>query len=355
MGSSYRGSVADVPYCASSFLMYRTIADEDVCFSLSHPVRRYVHEGGYDWINDSFELESSLRRRVSDAVATGKVALALSGGIDSAILARMMPKGSTAYTFRCVVEGASVVDESPQAARYAEECGLRHVVIDVSWNDMASIAPSLMAQKGAPIHSIEVQIAKASMMAREEGFTGFLFGESSDLNYGGQSGLFSGTWTFGEWVDRYSYVLPYKVLRNFRMDLEPYARWCKEDGYEDVLEYCRHEYFLESLGSYENATSWGGLRLHTPFANTRLAVPLDYERIRAGENKYLVREVFERLYPGWTMPDKLPMPRATELWMAGWDGPTRPEFWPHCTVGMTGDQKWLVWALEKYLDMIDEQ
>lgn len=218
---------------------------------------------------------------------------------------------------------------------------------------MVNLAPQLMAHKGAPIHSIEVQIAKASLRAKEDGHDTLLFGESSDLNYGGQSGLFSGVWTFGEWVDRYSYVLPYKVLREFRMDLSPYVRWCKKNGYEDVLEYCRNEYFVESLGSYENATSWGGVGLATPFADTRLAVPLDYERIRSGENKYLVREVFKRLYPGWEVPRKTPMPRPMDEWLQDWPGPTRPEFWPRCTDRMTGDQKWLVWALERFLDIID--
>lgn len=51
-------------------------------------------------------------------------ALVLSGGIDSAILAKFMPKGSIAYTFKCVVPGVQVTDETVIASKYAQECGL---------------------------------------------------------------------------------------------------------------------------------------------------------------------------------------------------------------------------------------
>ena len=81
---------------------------------------------------------------------------------------------------------------------------------------------------------------------------------------------------------------------------------------------------------------------------------IDYARIRAGENKYFVREIFSRLYPGVRIPAKLPMPRPMNEWMKGFKGPVRREFLPHCTDTMNGDQKWLVWALERYLDLLEE-
>ena len=51
------------------------------------------------------ELIDFLRAQVKAATRDGKAALALSGGIDSAILAKFMPEGSAAYTFRFVVPG----------------------------------------------------------------------------------------------------------------------------------------------------------------------------------------------------------------------------------------------------------
>ena len=82
-------------------------------------------------------------------------------------------------------------------------------------------------------------------------------------------------------------------------------------------------------------------------------VPLDYARVRGGESKYLVREVFKSLYPDFVAPPKLPMPRATNEWFKDWKGPVRPEFLPHCTDNMTGDQKWLVYCLDMFLNLLD--
>ena len=73
------------------------------------------------------------------------------------------------------------------------------------------------------------------------------------------------------------------------------------------------------------------------------------------ENKYLVREVFNRAYPGWDIPTKIPMPRPTEEWFANWEGPKRPEFWQNCHRDMTGDQRWLLWALEQFLNIIENE
>ena len=47
------------------------------------------------------------------------------------------------------------------------------------------------------------------------------------------------------------------------------------------------------------------------------------------------------------------MPRPTNEWFKNWSGPIRSEFYPHCTDTMSGDQKWLVWALEKFLNMYE--
>ena len=345
------GKIADIPYCSSSFLMHRTVIDQTKVFDVRLPIR-YYSRGECDQIHDSFELEASLKRQVEEACKGGCAALALSGGIDSAILAKFMPKGSKAYTFKCVVPGIQVTDESPQAARYAQECGLIHEVVEIYWEDVEAFAPKLMLHKGAPIHSIEVQIYKAACKAKADGCDILIFGESADCNYGGLSNVMSREWTFGEYVDRYSYVLPYKALKEWSLELTPFVRHCRPDGFVDVHEHFRNEYFPESMGSYANAMECAGVGLVAPYANTWMACDMDYERVRAGENKYLIREVFNRLYPGWTVPKKTPMPRPTEQWLEGY-APTRSEFWPNCTTNMTGDQKWLVWALEAFLNQLD--
>ena len=344
--------ITDKRYCMSSFLMLRTISDHNHTFKDGIVPIFFEENHDRTAIMNSLQLESILKQEVELACQEGKAALALSGGIDSAILAKFMPKGSVAYTFKCVVPGIEVVDESPTAVRYAKECGLEHRIVEIYWEDMERIAPELMKHKGAPIHSIEVQICKAARKAKEDGFDTLIFGESSDVNFGGQDGLLSKDWTVPQYIERYSYLLPYKALKDSEIIAEPFEKW-SNDGFIDAHEFNRHAYYVESMGSYQNATEVAGIKLAAPFTKTYMGIPMDYQRIRNGENKYLVREVFQRLYPGWEVPKKIPMPRPMNEWMKEWAGPERDEFWPHCTDAMTGDQKWLVWALEKFLNIID--
>ncbi len=220
----------DKTYCASSYLMYRTVADTEKCFSENLKINRANINVQKDKVKTSEDLYSSLERQMKELTADGKAALALSGGIDSAILAKFMPKGSTCYTFQCIVPGTEVANEVPQAAKYAEECGLKQVVVPIYWEDFEKYAPILMKHKGAPIHSIEVQIYKASLKAKEDGFERLIFGETADANYGGHSNILSKDWTVGEFIDRYSYVKPYHVLKNFEMPISPVAVFANEGG-----------------------------------------------------------------------------------------------------------------------------
>ena len=342
----------DKAYCMSSFLMFRSIVDDSKTFQPGIVPQLYRDEHERLPVCTSGELEKILRSCVMQAVEQGPCALALSGGIDSAILAKYMPKGSVAYTFRCRVPGIEVTDEVPQAALYAQACGLEHRVIEIHWEDFEKFAPLLMRRKGAPIHSIEVQIYLAACRAKADGFDGLIFGDSADVNFGGHDGLLSRDWRMGEFIDRYSYVLPHRALREPRVIVEPFLPY-EKDGWIDAHEFIRHEYYRESMGSYRNACDSAGIRFVAPYAHAFLDGALDYVRVRGGESKYLVREIFARLYPEFTAPKKIPMPRPMNEWLRDWCGPVRPEFYPHCTDDMTGDQRWLIWALERYLDLID--
>lgn len=68
-------------------------------------------------------------------------------------------------------------------------------------------------------------------------------------------------------------------------------------------------YIKESVWSYINVTQIAQIRIVLSCLETYLSIPIDYSRIRNGENKYLVREVFKRLYPELVVPMKTPVPR----------------------------------------------
>ena len=190
-------SITDKKYCMSSFLMFRTIIDKTRRFT-DDTVPFYVNPpAGRTRIHNSEELFRALAKQMNVLTEKKKPALALSGGIDSAILAKFMPPGSLAYTFKCTAGGIPVTDESGTAARYAAECGLQHKTVEIRWNDMEDLAPVLMRHKGAPIHSIEVQIYKAALEAKKDGADVFNLGEIADSLYGGMSQQLGRDWTFG--------------------------------------------------------------------------------------------------------------------------------------------------------------
>ena len=343
----------DKEYCMSSFLMYRTLQETDCTFKDGVIPNLYEDIKNKIGVSTSNELADALQK-VIDSNKNKKMALALSGGIDSAVLAKLVKKDTKTYTFKCIVPGVETVNEVEQAQKYAKENGLEHEIVEIYWEDFEEITPLLMKHKGAPIHSIEIQIYKAAKKAKEDGYDAIIFGESADLNYGGLSGLLSKDWTIGDFLERYSYVLPYKALKEFTMVTKPLLQY-EKDGYFDVFEFCRGYFLREAMGSYTNACEVAGIELICPYVHTYLSASLDMKRIRNGQNKYIIRELFNTMYDNYKIPDKLPMPRATNEWFAKWEGPTRPEFWPHCTATMTGDQRWLIWCLERFLNMLDEE
>ena len=85
----------------------------------------------------------------------------------------------------------------------------------------------------------------------------------------------------------------------------------------------------------------------------KMGKPLDLDRVRSGDSKYHIRDLFRKRYPGRELPEKIAMPRAVDEWMADWKGPERDEFIPGCTEGMTGKQKFQVFALERFLNLIE--
>ena len=341
-------------YCMSSFLLYRRVVDLDKAFSRIGCPKTIPLSWDKTPIITSVELEDHLKQRVSEATADGKAALALSGGMDSAILAKLMPLGSTAYTFKCTAGNEKTVDETQRAAFYAKECGLNHHIVEITWDDMQKYSTKLMRHKNAPIHSIEVQIYMGGMKAREDGFERIVYGETADVNYGGLSNILSRDWRVGEFIERYAYLKPWMVLKNPKVDFS-YVNQYTKNGFVDLHKYLSEFDIMESINSYINASETAGIGFVAPYADTYLDTPLDYERIRKGDSKYLIREIFERLYPGIEQPAKIPMPRATDQWLKNWDGPKREEFLENCIENLNGDQRWLVWILEQFLNMIDSE
>lgn len=343
----------DKLYCINSYLMFRYIINEEYQFSDKLCRPKVDTEFRRKIISNSKELYDHIKEVIKKETKSGKVALALSGGIDSAILAKFMPPGSTAYTFKCIVPGKKVVDETEKAKLVAKENRLNHKIIEITWEDVINAMPILMKRKGAPIHSIEAQIYKAALQAKSDGFEKLLFGENADIIYGGMDGLLKEDWLYGDFIDRYSYILPYKVIKEGNLILEPYKKY-EKNGHINAHEFINEYFRKEALGTYINACETAGIKFLSPFATTKLGVPLDLNRIRNGDTKYIVREVYEMLYPGKEIPDKIPMPRPLDEWMSNWSGPKRKEFFLDCHMKLSGEKKWLLFSLESFLNLLEK-
>jgi len=86
----------------------------------------------------------------------------------------------------------------------------------------------------------------------------------------------------------------------------------------------------------------------------KMKEPLDLNRVRRGEPKYLVRELYAKRYPGFPIPDKIPMPRPVDAIFKDWEGPKRDEFRDDIEMDeLTGNQKWQLWCAELFLNMYD--
>ncbi len=102
-----------------------------------------------------------------------------------------------------------------------------------------------MEHKGTPVHSMETQIYIAALRAKAFGAEKFILGENADIIYGGMNGILAKDWLYSEFVDRYTYVMPYKVLREPVMIFEPYMEYEKDghiDGYNFINKYFRRKH-----------------------------------------------------------------------------------------------------------------
>lgn len=337
----------DLNFCMNSYLSYRAIVDHDRQFSDRTPPIFYHHTVPRRPILTADELDRHLRSAMNHALKNGPVALMLSSGMDSAILASYLPEGTQTYTLHCHAE--SSLDETAAARFFADRNGLKHTVIDIYWDDYIRYTLPLMKRKGCPIHSIEVQVYKAALQAKADGIKTLIFGETADIIYGGHSQLLSRDWTLDEFTKRFSFVDVTKVLHHPQIIQDPIHPHVQPDGNVDVFGFLNAFEYDVSLGFYNNACALAEMNFFSPYSSSVLGEPLDLARIRKGESKYLIRELFSRIYPGLSMPPKTPLPRPMAQWLKNWHGPLHPEIIPDHISELTGDQKWYVYALNQFL------
>lgn len=339
-------------YCMSSYLAFRYIDDNKMDFyeNTHHQVYKLIPDTERILVWNEYDVDRELTKQIKPLL-NKRMGILLSGGMDSACLASYMER-KDAYTFR-FLGGEYQKEELARAEYYAHKYKLNLHYVDIDWQLVQENLEPVMKQKGAPVHSIEPQILAAARQAKEDGIEMMVIGDAADYVFGGMDGLYAKEWSFEEFVDRYTYLKPQDVLIN-PVDMSPaFERYRVGQGI-DYIGFM-HEYTdIESYASYENAFMTAKLPYIDPYEVLKMAEPLDLQRVRNGESKYIIRALFKMKYPEIPVPQKLPMPRPVDTYFKNWEGPTRPEFRKDIDISnFSGNQKWQLYCLEKFLEMND--
>lgn len=344
--------------------------DKDFCLS-SYIAFRYIWKNGYDFfpgfhhrniqplpdkeriqVWSPEDIDREIRQQMDNLYKEyDNIGILLSGGMDSAILASYLKPGSHAYTFS---SNTGVFDiDAERACAYCQKFHLQHHLVPIDFSDYKKYTPIVMAHKWAPVHSIEPQIYKAAIQAKKDGVELILVGESADLIFGGMDQLISKDWKFEDFIHRYTFLQPEKVLA-VPVDMTPLYERYRQDDSIDFLRFMDEVFSIESSSSYLNAFETAELPYYDPYARLSMGNPLDLNRVRSGEPKYMVRELYALKYPEREIPFKIPMPRPVDAAFEGWSGPTRQEFRKDIPMHeLTGNQKWQLWCAELFLNLFD--
>ena len=180
-----------------------------------------------------------------------------------------------------------------------------------------------------------------------------LIGESSDVVFGGMDGLLSQDWDFDDFVKRFTFTNPDEVLRT-RVSVQYLYERYRTGEKINFQDFIYDNYYIENYNSFTNAFDVAGMPYYDPYERLKMAEPLDLFRVRHGESKYLIRELFAMKYPEIPVPNKIPFPRPVDAYFADWKGPTRPEFRDDLDMSrFNGNQKWQMYCLERFLNLFE--
>ena len=337
----------------SSYLALRYVEKHDIGFFDGMLPRKNVHidESTKIKVQNAVDVNNAIQDTF-DKLQDEKIGLLLSGGMDSAILATYM-KGKDAYTFR-FLGGTYQQEELARAERFAAYCDMHLHYVDINWEVIQNALPIVLQSKGAPVHSIEPQLYIAAKQAQGDGITRLIIGNGSDYIFGGMDKLLSKDWTKQEFIQRYTYLNPIEILKNPVEMNYLYDRYSTGENCINWLGFLNDISTEESYSSYDNAFAAASMPYTDPYSRLLLTEPLDIARIRKGESKYIIRELFHMRYDGIPLPEKVPMPRPVDIYFENWGGPTRPEFRRDINMSKyTGNQKWQMYCLEQFLNMYE--
>lgn len=344
--------MVDKDFCLSSYIGLRYIYEENKDFFEGMHHTNYIlpSEEERVLVSTAKEINEFINKQFEELYKNyTNIGILLSGGMDSAVLSSYLKEGSNAYTFSNN-ETDIYNSDIERSKKYCEKFGLKQHFVNIDFADYQKYTPIVMQRKCAPVHSIEPQIYKAAKLAQNDGVELMIIGDAADYVFGGMDKLMSKDWTYEAFIERYLSLDPKLVLENpsdITGAFEPYKKGDKID----YLSFMEGPTTIESYGSYENALSSAGMKYCDPYEKLKMREPLDLNRIRKGESKYLIRDMYRMKFSDIEVPEKIPMPRPVDVIFKNWQGPTRKEFRKDIPMNeLTGNQKWQLWCAEQFLN-----
>jgi asparagine synthetase B (glutamine-hydrolysing) len=335
----------------SSYLIFRYLVTPEMEWR-KNLKPKFPVEGGKKLIpvKTSNEIFETLQKIVKPSAES---TLFLSGGIDSAILASFFPKRSKVYSIK--FDAPNAIDETIMAKVYAEFLDLDLEIMTVTWEDYRKLLHELMAYKKSPLHPVEIALYKTAQKAKADGFNEIYVGNGADSTFGGLNKLLSTNWKLRDFIDRYTFLKPEQVLNEFvNLDFI-YERYHINNVFNTQL-FLKEIHGLGIIQSFNSSIEAAGCRTKAPYEDLVLEGALDLERIRNGDTKYLLRKVFEDIFRNIDTPAKIAFARPMDSWLADWKGPKRNEFKQNIDINnFCGEEKWLLYCLEKFLNQFDEK
>ncbi|MFC1819256.1 asparagine synthase-related protein [Thermodesulfobacteriota bacterium] len=341
----------DKDFCMSSFLSFRFVADSNREWAKSwyQEPRWSCADKPQTNVRCADELTERLRQIVKEHIKGKKVGLLLSSGMDSAILAGMLPKGALAYTVN--FEGG--YDEASPAKEYANKFELNHKIMEINWSHYLNHSRYLMTETKAPLHPVMIPLYLMAKQAKLDKLDLVISGCSADSRFLGLDKLLSQDWPVEEFAKRYTFVDPNLVLNDPVSMLPIYEKFRGEDGNISLKKFILE---TQNCDCFYDAVEAADMTLLNPFEFVTLSENLWDENLKKLRNekigKPMIVEVFKKIY-GYDPPLKQAFPRPMNRFLENWSGPKRKEFKKIDLSTLTGDQKYLIFSLEWFLKIID--
>lgn len=209
-------------------------------------------------LQNKIDLRTALRNSIKTCLLSErKIGLALSGGLDSSILACELNALGVEEITTISVQIPGVSD----GIKTLEELGLpkkgvwnswTHKVVTVKPDELPYLIPDSISVMGQPTRMTSIPLyLKLAQAAKEEGITVLLTGEGADELFGGYP-------NYLEWRNNLNHFRSWEALQDFALPTQRRI-WLKRLFNESVLEWCDSQ-FHEIYSDLSKRESLSALR-----------------------------------------------------------------------------------------------